>query len=195
MLLMVCVLEPVHADIAEQLQVLYQEERKPKATLVLSHRSPQVLHSILHLVIRVLLRQVQLVAPKRLFQSGIYQITIIYEFKHIVFRQNISMVISQTCHQRDRRIRATEILAGIESERLVEHGIFLLGHLVVDIPIRYARLAHRVGLRASYQAHKRSKDAIHCIVEVEMAACKERVSIGQATSALGRRILVSVEYR
>ena len=47
----------------------------------------------------------------------------------------------------------------------------------------------------SYQAHKRSKDAIHCIVEIEMAACKERVSIGQATGALGRRILVSVEYR
>ena len=85
MLLMVCVLEPVHADIAEQLQVLYQEERKPKATLVLSHRSPQVLHSILHLVIRVLQRQVQLVAPKRLFQSGIYQITIIYEFNTLSF--------------------------------------------------------------------------------------------------------------
>ena len=92
-------------------------------------------------------------------------------------------------------LSVAEILAGIESERLVEHGIFLLGHLGVDIPIRYARLAHRVGLRASYQAHKRSKDAIHCIVEVEMAACKERVSIGQAASALGRRILVSVEYR
>ena len=61
MLLMVCVLEPVHADIAEQLQVLYQEERKPKATLVLSHRSPQVLHSILHLVIRILQRQVHLI--------------------------------------------------------------------------------------------------------------------------------------